>query len=76
MRPPKVLTKLKFIRVCRMRSTWACFNQISLIQTRNHAPFILLDSLLIEEFFDKILKFFINQIDQLGTDSAGSTDFN
>ena len=39
--PPEVLTKLKFIEVCRMRSTWACFDHTSLIQTRNRAPFFL-----------------------------------
>ena len=50
---PKVLTQSEFIGVCRIRITWACFDHISLIRTRNHAPFLLLDSLLIEEFSKK-----------------------
>ena len=54
MGPPKVLTKSKFIGVCRIQSAWAYFDHISLIRTRNHAPFILLDSLLNEEFYEKI----------------------
>ena len=65
MGPLEVLTQLEFIGVCRIWSTWACFDHISLIQTQNHAPFFLLDSLLIEEFYNKILEFFINQIDRL-----------
>ena len=52
--PPEVLTQLEFIGVCQIRRTWACFDHISLIRTQNHVSFLLLDSLLIEEFFDKI----------------------
>ena len=52
--PPEVLTKSEFIRVCQFRSTWVCFDHISLIRTRKHALFLLLDSLLIEEFSEKI----------------------
>ena len=64
------------IEVCQIRSTWDCFDHISLIQNRNHALFLLLDSLLIEEFFEKFLEFFINRIDQLGKISASSMDFS
>ena len=60
MGPLEVLTQSEFIGVCRIRSTWACFNHISLIRTRNHVLFLLLDSLLIEEFYDKIIKFFLS----------------
>ena len=60
MGPLEVLTQSEFIGVCRIRSTWACFYHISLIRTRNHALFLLLDSLLIEEFYDKIIKFFLS----------------
>ena len=73
---PEVLTQSEFIGVCRIRSTWACLNDISLIQTRNHAPFILLDSLLIEELSKKNLEFFINRINRLGTSSGSSMGFN
>ena len=54
MGSPEVLTQLEFIAVCQIRRTWACFDHISLIRTQNHVSFLLLDSLLIEEFFDKI----------------------
>ena len=37
--PPEILTQFEFIGVCQIRSTWACFDHISLIRTRNHAPF-------------------------------------
>ena len=53
VRSPEVLTQSEFIRVCRIWSTWDCFNHISLTRTQNHAPFLLLDSLLIEEFSEK-----------------------
>ena len=54
MGAPEVLTQSEFIGVCRIRSTWVCFDHISLIRTRNHVPFLLLDSLLIEEFSENI----------------------
>ena len=73
---PEVLTQSEFTGVCRIRSTWACFNDISLIQTRNHVPFLFLDFLLIEEFSKKILEFFINRINRLGTSSGSSMDFS
>ena len=41
----------------RIRSTRACFGHISLIRTRNHAPFLLLDSLLIEKLSKRISEF-------------------
>ena len=50
MGPPAVLTQSEFIGVSQIRSTWACVDHISLIRTQNHAPFLCLDSLLIEEF--------------------------
>ena len=75
MGPPEVLTKSDFIRVCRIRSTWACFDHISLIQTQNHAPFLLLDSLLIEEFSKKFENFLSTGSTGLETGSASSTDF-
>ena len=56
--PPEVLTQSEFIGVCQMRSTWACFDHISLIQTRNRAPFFFMDSLFSKEYSVKISKFF------------------
>ena len=47
--PPEVLAQSKFIGVCQIQSTWDCFNCISLVQTRNCAPFIFLDSLFTKE---------------------------
>ena len=60
MGPPEVLTQLEFIRIYRIRSTWAHFDHISLIRTRNHAPFLLLNSLLIEEFSEKKFENFLS----------------
>ena len=76
MGPPEVLTQSEFIRVCRVQSTWACFDHISLFRSRNHASFLLLDSLLIEELSEKFENFFINWIDRLGTSSSSSMDFS
>ena len=41
-----------------MRNTLACFNWFSLIRACNLSPLLLLDSLFIEEFFDKIWEFY------------------
>ena len=41
-----------------MRNTLACFNWFSLIWARNGAPLLLLDSLFIEEFFEKKWEFY------------------
>ena len=49
--PTKVLAQSEFVRVCR--STLACFDRINLVQTRNHTPFVLLDSLFAKEVFVK-----------------------
>ena len=56
--PLEVLAQLEFIGVCRIWSTWACFDHISLIQTRNRAPFFFIDSLFFKEYSFKISKFF------------------
>ena len=59
--PPftEVLTQSEFIGVCRIRSTWACFDHIPLIRTRHHAPFLLLDSLPNEEFSENFKNFLL-----------------
>ena len=35
-------------------NTLPCFGWFSLIRARNHASFVLLDSLLYKEFFEKV----------------------
>ena len=53
-----LLTQLKFIGVCRMWSTWACFDHISLIRNQNRALFFFKDSLFSKKYYIKISKFF------------------
>ena len=53
MGPPKGLAQSEFIGVCRIRSTWACFDHISLIKLGIELRFFF-DSLLIEEVTEKI----------------------
>ena len=53
MGAPEVLAQSKFIRVCQIQSTSASFDRISLVRTRNRAPFVLLDSLFTKEVFIK-----------------------
>ena len=52
--PLEVLAQSKFIRVCQIQSTRACFDHISLIRTQNCSLFVLLDSLFAKEVFVKI----------------------
>ena len=47
----EVLAQSKFIRVCQIQSTRACFYHISLIRTHNCLLFVLLDSLFAKEVF-------------------------
>ena len=51
--PLEVLAQSKFIRVCQIRSTLACFDHISLVRTHNCSLFFLLDSLFSKEVFVK-----------------------
>ena len=51
--PLEVLAQSKFIRVCQIQSTLACFDHISLIRTQNCSLFILLDSLFSKDVFVK-----------------------
>ena len=53
----EVLTQYEFIGVCRMGSTWACFDHIPFIRTRNHAPFLLWTPCSPRKFFSKFQKF-------------------
>ena len=70
MGPSEVLTQSEFIGVCRMRSTGACFDHISLIRTQNRASFFfLMDSLFSKENSVKISKFFL-------TGSTGPQSFS
>ena len=69
MGPPEVLTQSKFIRVGRMRSTWACFDHISLIRTRNRTPFLFLKKifyglLVLQGIFYQNFKKFSNRLNQ------------
>ena len=73
--PPEILTSSDFIGICRIRSTWDCFDHISLIRTQNHASFLLLDSLLIEEFFENFENFLATDSTGLETSSSSSTYF-
>ena len=52
--PLEVLAQSKFIRVCQIQSTRACFDHISLIRTQNCSLFVFLDSLFAKEDFVKI----------------------
>ena len=51
--PPEVLAQSEFIGVSQIRSTYACFDRISLVRTQNHAPLILLDYLFDKEVSGK-----------------------
>ena len=51
--PLEVLVQSKFIRVCQIRSTLACFNHISIFRTQNCSLFVFLDSLFSKEGFVK-----------------------
>ena len=52
--PLEVVAQSKFIRVCQIQSTRACFDHISLIRTQNCSLVVLLDSLFAKEVFVKI----------------------
>ena len=66
--PLEVLTQSNFIRVCRMRRTWPCFDHIPLILTQNHASFFFMDSFFSMEYSVTISKNF-------STNSIGPSKF-
>ena len=55
--PLEVLAQSKFIRVCQIRSTLACFDHISFVKTQNCSLFVLLDSLFAKVVSVKIHNF-------------------
>ena len=56
-----------------LENTSGCFSRFSLIRTRNHAPFFLLDSLFFKEYSVKISYFFLDRIDWSESGTAGSS---
>ena len=56
-----------------IKGTLHCFGQFSLIRSRNCTPFVLLDILLYEECFEKILELFSTSSTSWGTGLIGST---